>query len=495
MFETHKIDTFFSGDSNIFDKVEEDFTSRRTKVVRFFKLFLPCLTATLLGVGVALFSMDNSSSGISIAEEEKVYFEKFMMKNTVFELTEKDNKFSVLKALVVEEKNAGTKIYDLTSPDAKTIDGDKVITIKALAGVYNQNKEELFLSGDVQSNHNNEMLIKTNSITYNFKKEYAVGNDKIAGVGENKYFKADKFSMDKKKNILTLIGNVVIKGNNIDLATPQKATMFLNENKFVATKADIKRTTNKGSDRLNGDVLTVFFRDTKNFEITRAISNGNTKIISEDKTAFANKGEYFADKGKAYLYGNVKIKDSNGYDAVSKNGMYDFLSNEFHLLDDVKITQKRGDIFTKKAIYYTEKKTIKLFDDVKVKDNSGYIANAKSGEYDLAKESFVLDKDVKIVKDNNTAIANKAIYYKEKDELHLLGNVKISQEESTASANKGIYYIKKNVVELIDNVVITRDGNIVKGDKAISDFNTSKSKLIAKKGGRIFGKLIENKLK
>ena len=47
----------------------------------------------------------------------------------------------------------------------------------------------------------------------------------------------------------------------------------------------------------------------------------------------------------------------------------------------------------------------------------------------------------------------------------------------------------------MDNVVIEKNGNIVRGDKAISDFNTSKSKLIAKKGGRISGKLIESKLK
>ena len=46
----------------------------------------------------------------------------------------------------------------------------------------------------------------------------------------------------------------------------------------------------------------------------------------------------------------------------------------------------------------------------------------------------------------------------------------------------------------IDNVNIMKDGNIVKGDKAISDFNTSKSRLIAKNGGRVSGKLIESSL-
>ena len=96
MFETQKIDSFFSSEKNLFEEEEKIFISRRTKVVRFFKLFLPCLTAILLGLGISLFDFNSSSdSTLSIAEEERVYFEKFRMKNTVFEITEKDNQFII----------------------------------------------------------------------------------------------------------------------------------------------------------------------------------------------------------------------------------------------------------------------------------------------------------------------------------------------------------------------------------------------------------------
>ena len=194
--------------------------------------------------------------------------------------------------------------------------------------------------------------------------------------------------------------------------------------------------TDMQKDKLKGKILTAFFKDTKKFELDRAITEGNTEIYSSGKTALADKGEYIAEKRIVYLYDNVKIKDNKGYTATSENGMYNF--------DTKKIT---------------------------------------------------LNNNVKITKANNTAITDKAIYYQDKDEFHLIGNVKISQQGTTASANKGIYFVKKNIVELLDNVVIERNGNIVRGDKAISDFNTSKSKLIAQKGGRISGKLIENKLK
>ncbi len=79
-------------------------------------------------------------------------------------------------------------------------------------------------------------------------------------------------------------------------------------------------------------------------------------------------------------------------------------------------------------------------------------------------------------------------------ELRVLG-VKVTQDGNTATALSGVYFIKKNIAELEHNVVITKDGNVVRGDKAISDFNTSKSRLVAKKGGRISGKLIESTLK
>ena len=79
MFETQKIDTFFSGEKNPFEEEERSFVTRRIKVVRFFKLFLPSLTALLLGVGVALFDFDTTPDNtISLAEDEKIYFEKFI---------------------------------------------------------------------------------------------------------------------------------------------------------------------------------------------------------------------------------------------------------------------------------------------------------------------------------------------------------------------------------------------------------------------------------
>lgn len=433
LFETQKIDTFFSGEKNLLDEQEKIFMSRRMKTVRFFKLFLPSLTALLLGLGVVLFDFDsNTDSTLLLAEEEKLYFEKFRMKNTVFEITEKDNQLSIIKAATVEEQTPGEKIYTLTTPNAQTYDREKLITLVAKLGSFDQNQQTLTLTSDVIADYNGLMKIRTNSGTYNFATEFGFGNDKITGSGEKGNFKADRFTYDKKKGAVTLIGNVYMKSDDMELHTQDDAILYMTERKFVSHHA----TINKGVDILKSDTLTAFFKNTKSLEIDKAFASGNIQIYSAGKKAFADKGEYNA-----------------------------------------------------------QNNTIKLLDNVRIIDDKGNTATAKQGIYNLAEQTFTLQNQVKISKGTNVITAPRAIYFQVKDEFRLYDNVNIVQDNNSVSAQSGVYYIKKNIAELENNVVITKNGNSIKGDKAISDFNTSKSKLIAKNGGRISGKFIESSFK
>ena len=432
MFEINKIDHFFSNEKNPFEEEERFFVTKRMKIVRFLKLFLPCLTAMLLGLGVVLFEFDTTNdSSFLIKEQEKVYFEKFQMNNPVFEVTEKDNRFSVIKASKVEEALKGKKIYNLTSPDAIMYDKNKVITLTSELGIYNQDKTTLELKDKVTADYNQQMKINTNSATYIFSEERGFGNEKISGNSEKGKFTANSFNYDKKSGKFDLVGDVSLSNNDIKLETPNKATLFFNENKFEA----IASTTTRGKDVLKADLLVAYFRDLKNFEIEKAITSGNTKIYTNNKEASSQNGEYDASTGLIKLFNNVKIVDENGYTATADNGVYDSINEQFILTDNVEITKGSSKILTPKAIYFQNKEEFFFYDDVKV-----------------------------------------------------------IQEEGTASAQSGVYYVKRNIAELNGNVILTKEGNTVKGDKAISNFNTSKSKLIAKSGGRISGKLIESSL-
>ena len=433
MFETRKIDSFFSGERNLLDEEEKIYISRRTKVVRFFKLFLPCLTALLLGLGIVLFDFEaNSESIMPLAEEEKIYFEKFRMKNTTFEITEKDNQFSTLKADIVEEIEPNSKIYNLTNPNAKSLGKDTVMTLEAKNGVFDQNKQLLDLKNDVVANYNKEMEITTNSASYSFLTEKGYGNEQIVGKGTKGYFKASQFSFDKKKGEATLIHHVYMQSKDMELRSPDTATLFLNENKFVVKNS----LAQKGKDTLKSDVLTVFFKDTKAFEVENAVGVGHIEIHSDKKTAYSDKIEYNKDSG-----------------------------------------------------------ILKLSENVKIIGPSNYVATAASGIYDIDKKTFTLEEDVRIVKDTSVITAPKAVYFQNKEEFHLYDSITITQEDGTVKAKRGVYYIKKNMAELENDVIIVKNGNEVRGDKAISDFTTSKSRLIAKKGGRIFGRIIEGTFK
>lgn len=433
MFETRKIDSFFSGERNLLDEEDKIYTSRRTKVVRFFRLFLPCLTALLLGLGVVLFDFEATSDTVlPLAEEEKIYFEKFRMRNTTFEITDKDNQFSTLKAEEVEEIEPNSKIYTLKKPDAKSLGKDKVITLVAQSGVFDQNKQLLNLKTDVVANYNKEMEITTNSATYSFLTERGYGNEQIIGKGDKKYLKADKFTFDKKKGEATLINHVYMQHDDLELRSPDSATLFLNENKFSAKNSLLQ----KGKDTLRSDVLTVFFKDSKTFKIEKATAVGHVEVHSGDKTAYSDKATYDAVTGIITISENVKI-------VGSKN----------------------------------------------------YVATAVLGIYDLNKKTFTLERDVKIKKGTSTIAAPKAVYFQNKEEFHFYDDITITQDDGTVKAKRGVYYIKKNMAELENDVIIVKDGNEVRGDKAISDFATSKSRLVAKNGGRIFGKLIEGSFK
>ena len=464
MFETQKIDTFFSGEHNLLDEEESNYTSRRTKVVRFLKLFLPSLTALLLGLGVVLFDFEaNNDSSVPLADEEKIYFEKFRMKNTVFEITEKDNQFTSLKAKTVEEIQPNSKIYDLVEPFAQTFDKGKVLSLQAQQGSYNQNNKTLNLNNKVTAFYDQSIKVETSSASYNFSDETGFGNEKIVGHGEKEYFEADKFTFDKKNGVISLLGHVYLKNDGLELRSPDSATLFSNENKLSSVNAYILKDK---KDSLKGDKIVAFFKDMKKFEIVRAECIGHTELQSGKKQAFGDRGEYDASTGKAVLYGNVKIIDEAGYTATGDEGHYD-----------------------------VNNKTFTLKKNVTIKNKNGYTATALIGEYDLDKKTFTLKDNVRIEKGKNVITAPRAVYFQNKEEFRFYQDVTVTQEDSSAKAGSGVYYVKKNIAELEGHVVIVKNGNEVRGDKAISDFTTSQSRIIAKSGRRIFGKLIESTLK
>ena len=386
MFDTRKIDSFFSGEKNLFDEKEKSFISRRTRVVRFFKLFLPCLTAMLFAIGVALFDFSNSSdTGLVVDSEERIYFEKFRIKNTVFEITEKDNQISIIKADTVEETIAGSKIYNLTNPDAQSINDETIITLISKNGSYNQNTRILELSEDVVANYNKEMTVKTAKVSYNFHTMEGYGNNKIVGTGNKGNFSANRFSFNKKQNTITLINDVLLSSNDIEVTTPKKATLYANDNKFIAEDAVVK----KGKEKLKGDLLTVFFKDTKNFEIEKAFSNGNPEVYSNGERAYADEVQYLPSSSIINLNGNVKIVKGNSI-ATANKAVYNQTKEEFYLYDNVKIQQQGTTASADKGVYFVKKNVAELEKNVVINKDGNMVKGDKAiSDFNTSKSRLI----------------------------------------------------------------------------------------------------------
>ena len=386
MFDTRKIDSFFSGEKNLFDEEEKSFISRRTKVVRFLELFLPCLTAMLFAIGVALFDFDNSTnSNFSIDKEKKVYFEKFRMKNIVFEVTEKDNQISTIKADTVEETIAGSKIYNLTNPDAQSTNNKTNITIVSKVGIYNQNTHVLNLSDDIVANYNNEMTIKTDNISYNFKSMEGFGNSKISGIGTKGSFSANRFSFNKNHNTITLINNVFLSSNDIEVSTPKDATLYANDNKFIAEDAIVK----KGNETLKGNVLTVFFKNAKSFDIDSAYCKGNAEIYSGGEKAYADNIEYLPNSSIIKLNGNVRIVKGTNI-ATSDRAIYFQNKEEFHLYNNVKIQQSGATAIADKGVYFIKKNVAELEKNVVISKDGNMVKGDKAiSDFNTSKSRLI----------------------------------------------------------------------------------------------------------
>ena len=93
MFDSHKIDAYFNGEKNLRLQTETAL-SRRAKIMRWVKLVLPCLAALLIGLLIIIPHLQNDDSrfDMDITRPKKGELEKLHMEQTVFYITDAENK-------------------------------------------------------------------------------------------------------------------------------------------------------------------------------------------------------------------------------------------------------------------------------------------------------------------------------------------------------------------------------------------------------------------
>ena len=159
MFDHRKLDSYFSGDS-LGSGGKKTEVSRHTRIIRLTKLLLPAIAALLIGLLILFPSLKktNDEFSIDITFPKKGELEKLHMENTVFYITDKNNKVNNFTAQNVDETEPGSKLVKLIDPDGVLPSEDgSWINIKSPVGYFDQNTNILNLINQVDVFYSDEI--------------------------------------------------------------------------------------------------------------------------------------------------------------------------------------------------------------------------------------------------------------------------------------------------------------------------------------------------
>lgn len=212
MFDSHKIDAYFNGEKDLRSHSETALT-RRAKIMRWVKLALPSLAALLIGLLIIMPNLQNDEDRfeIDITRPKKGELEKLHMEQTVFYITDADNKVNNFNADNIDETEPGSKLYKLTKPHGIIPGTDKSWTnIQAPIGYFNQNTNILQLLEDVQLFHSDGMTASSTEMFFDVKQSKAYGVKPVTVDGETGHIEAEGFEYYNNQNLLIFTGKTHI---------------------------------------------------------------------------------------------------------------------------------------------------------------------------------------------------------------------------------------------------------------------------------------------
>lgn len=210
MLEPNDIDNYF--DADVSAQKASWAERRHLTVITFVKLILPVIAAVLALTLLLLPSLKKDISEFAIdfmipeGDIEKMNIEK-----TVLYLTDAKGRVNNFTAQVVKETEAGSKIYDITMPDASLPIGDKeMINIRSSVGIYNQNESSLTLPHKVELFYSRGFDMETRDFFYDFDKAVGYSNKPVIGSGFLGHLNSEGIEVRDGGNVLVFKGKTMI---------------------------------------------------------------------------------------------------------------------------------------------------------------------------------------------------------------------------------------------------------------------------------------------
>lgn len=312
MFDKDKLDSYFEDVKSPKNKVESEVV-RHTKIVRLYKLLLPAIATGIIGLILIIPGLRDITSEFTfdITKPKSGEMEKLHVENTVFYITDANNKISNFHTSNIDETAPGSKLVKLTKPKGKlATKNDTTIDINAKVGYYNQTANLLDLEGNIKAFFSEGMTMETEKITYDFNKYMGYGKTPVKGYGVYGDIKAQGLEFFTKDKLIIFKGKSNIKINDrksktkkvmLTVDATKQIELHQSENKVVAIGNVI---TKNDKNTIYADKMTSFF---ENNEMKKVDFSGNIKVVSQDGVVTADRGEYFVKEEVVKLYDNVTI--------------------------------------------------------------------------------------------------------------------------------------------------------------------------------------------
>lgn len=212
MVDLKKIDTYFYEDSKLSNSsTEQRPLLKHSRFVKLAKLALPSIAAVLIVLLLLFPSLrqDARDFKLDITRPKQGELEKLHVENTVFYITDKDNKVNNFIASNIDETSPGSKLIKLSKPEGiLPLDKERWINIKAPIGFFNQTNNLLELKEQVEMFYSEGMNVITSSAFFDFNNSKGYGNKPIKGQGFLGDLEAEGFEFSTKDDIL------IFKGHN-----------------------------------------------------------------------------------------------------------------------------------------------------------------------------------------------------------------------------------------------------------------------------------------
>lgn len=210
----------------------------------------------------------------------------------------------------------------------------------------------------------------------------------------------------------------------------------------------------QGETTVYADTLTAHYVETKGkgSEITRIIALGNVKIVSPEQTVYGDRGVYDADKGMLVLTGK-KLRLVTKEDVVTARDSLEYY-------DKKGLAVARGNAVLRQRNAPKEGGRTVRADILTTQSAPG----AAGGQSASKKQT-----------------SGKG---QERRRMDAYGNVVITRPGEIALGERGVYRPDEQTAELWGKVRITRGENQMNGERAIVNFKTGISRLIAGQGGK-----------